>query len=127
MDHICTVLCISYGILGDICLYIAELEIVACIEHTAECITAALYKVILLCCCTEHLRSVKILCKHRLRDLRPEIAQIYAERVTACCLDIGQSLLHMDLTLNDAYRALIDIIHAILVCISLYQRFAAVN
>ena len=48
MDHICTVICISYRIFWDIVsANISQLQVVACIQHTTVSITTSLNQVIL--------------------------------------------------------------------------------
>ena len=68
MDHVSTVLGIPYRILRDICLDVAQRQVVAGIEHTAVCVAASLAQIIpgLLSGCHKHLRSVKMLCQQGL-------------------------------------------------------------
>ena len=58
------------------------------------------------CCSHEHDRTVKMLCQQGFCNFRAEVAQIYAQRVAACLLDILQSLYHMDLALYNTEERL---------------------
>ena len=128
MDHICTVLCITYRILRNICFYVTKLQVVACVQHTAVSISTSLAKIILcfLCCCDEHLRSFEMFCKKCLGNLRSEVSKIYAKCITSCFFDIFKSLDHMDLTLYDTDRTLIDIFCIVFLCVSIYKSFSSV-
>ena len=107
----------------NISFYVAKLQIVACVQHTAVSISTSLAKIILcfLCCCDEHLRSLEMFCKKCLRNLRSEVSKIYTECVTACFFDILQSLDHMDLTLYDTDRTFVDILCIVFLCVSFYK------
>ena len=128
MDHIRTVLCITYRIFRNIGFYITKLQVIACIQHTAVSISTSLAEIILcfLSCCDKHLRSLKMLCKKGLRNLRSEVSKIYTECVTACFFDILQSLDHMDLTLYDTDRTFVDILCIVFLCVSVYKSFSPV-
>ena len=129
MNHVSTFLGVPNRILGNVSPNISQGQIVACIKHTAVCISAAIQQVslALLRSCNKHLRAVKIFCQHGLRNLRPEIAQIYAKGIAARSLDILQSLLHVDLTLHDTDRTFINILRRILFRICFYKRFPSVD
>ena len=129
MDHVCAVLRIPYRILRNICLHIAQLQIIACIQHTTVGIAASLDQVILgfLSGSHEHLRAFEMFRKQRLGNLRTEVAQIYTERITAVLPDILQGIHHVNLALNDADRTLVDIRPIILRLISFHQGFSSVH
>ena len=124
-DHIRTFFCCPDGIFRNICFHIAQLQIVAGIEHTAVRIPSSLDQVAssFFCSGYKHLRSVKMLCKQGLRNLRSEVSKIYHQSIAACFFDILQSLYHMDLTLHDADRTFINILFPVFCLISLHQGF----
>ena len=68
-----------------------------------------------------------MLCQKRLGNFRSEIAKIYAKRVTAGFFHIFKRLHHMDLTLNDANRTLINILFAVFLFIRGYERLPSVH
>ncbi len=129
MDHIRTVLCVAYRIFRDISLHVAQLQVVACIQHTAVSIAAALDQIVLrlLGSCYEHLRAVEMLRQQCLGNLRTEVAQIYAECVTSVVFNVLQSVHHINLALDDADRTLIDVGRIIFCLICFYQGFSSVH
>ncbi len=68
-----------------------------------------------------------MLCKQSLGNLRAKVAKIYAKSVTAVVLDILQSVHHIDLALNDADRALINVSCVIFFLVSLHQSLSPVD
>ena len=68
-----------------------------------------------------------MLCKQGLGNFGAEVSKIYAQRVAACLLNVLKSLHHMNLALNDADRALIDVGSTILIRISLHQSLSPVD
>ena len=65
--------------------------------------------------------------KKRLGNLRSEVAEINAKRITSGLLDIFERLYHVDLTLHDTDRTLINIRRIILLCVGVDQRFSAID
>ena len=129
VDHVSAIFSVTDRILRDISLYASEMEIVACIEHSAVCISSAILKVslALFSSCTEHLGAIEMLSEKSLRNLRTEVSKIYTKSFTSGLLDILKSVDHVDLTLNDTDGTLIDVSCIILLGISLYESLAAVN
>ena len=109
-DHVCTVVSVSDRILGDVRLEVAQLQVVARIEHSAICVAPVVEELVacLLSRCDDHRRSVEILDEQRLGCLGTEVAEIYDERIASCRVDILERLLHVDLIL-DRDLALIDV------------------
>ena len=68
-----------------------------------------------------------MLCQQGFCNFRAEVAQIYAQRVAACLLDILQSLYHMDLALYNTDRTFINIRNVIICLVSLYQSLSSVD
>ncbi len=129
VDIVRGILCITDRVLRNPCVDIAESEVVACVQHAAVCIAASLNTKRVrrfLSCCDEHLRSVKMLCKQGLGNFRSEIAKVNAESVASCLLDILQCMYHVDFALDNGNRALINVICAILLRISLDDSLPAV-
>ena len=91
----------SYRIFRDICFQIAKLQVVACIQHTAICISTSLYQIVsmLFCCRNHHTRSVKIFYQQSLCGLRTEVPKIDNQSITSCFLHLFQGFLHIQLTL----------------------------
>ena len=129
MDHIRALSGCSYRILRNISLYAAQSQVVAGVQHTAVSVSASVLQIILgfLSCRAEHLRSFEVLCKQGLGDLRPEVSKINDQRVAACLLDVFKGLDHMDLTLDDTYRTLIDVIGVVLCLVRIDQCFSSVD
>ena len=129
VDHVCALLCSTNGVLRDVSLNIAKLQIVACIQHAAVCIATSVLQIslALLCSCNEDGGTIKVLCKQGLGDFGTEVSKIYAKCVTSGLLYVLKSLNHVDLALNDTNGALINVSSAILIGISLYQRLSSVN
>ena len=129
MDHVSAVFRVADRIFGDISADITELQVVACVEHAAECIAASLDQVILglLGSCTEHLGAVKMLSQKSLGDFGTEVSEVDAECVAACSLDVCESLYHMDLALDDTDRTFINVRFVVLGFVSVYKHFSAVH
>ena len=124
VDHICTVLSISYGILGDVRAKVTKGEIIGCIQHSAVSIAKTCRGnrfIILFCCGAEHHRTIILLCKHGIRDLGTKVAQIYAQGIASLFVDVLKSVLHIDLALDDRHGTFIDIGCVILLSISVNQ------
>ena len=128
VDHVRALLSSPHRIFRNIGPDIAQLQIIAGVEHTAVCVSSAAYQIVLALFCgsREHNRSVKMFGQQGLGDLRSEVSKVYAQRVASCFLDIFQRLHHMNLALNNADRALIDILCRIFFAISFYKSFSAV-
>ena len=113
MNHVCTFIRRSHRILGNIGFNASQMEIIACIKHAAVGITPALDKPSvrrsLFCRSYKHFRTVKLLRKHGLGNLRPKIPKINAKCIAALPFDIFKRLQHMYLTFHDTDRTLINL------------------
>ena len=129
VDHVSAILSVADRILRDISLYISEMEIVACVEHSTVSISSAVLKIslALFSSCAEHLGSFEVLSKKSLGDFGTEVSEIYTKSFTSGLLYILKSIDHIDLALNDTDRTLIDVSCIILLGISLNKSLAAVN
>ena len=127
MDHIRTFPGSSHRIFRDICLDVTELQVVACIQHTAVCIPASLNQIIssLFCRCHEHLRSVKMFCKERLCNLRSKVSKINDQRITSGLFDVFQRLYHVDLTFHDTDRTFVNIVIPVFCFVCIYKGFSS--
>ena len=112
MDHLCTLASVANGLLRNVSASLAQRESLAGVQHTAVSIATTVDQILLrlLCSSAEHRRTLEPVGNHSLRDLRTEVAQINAEGVTSSLLHILESLLSVDLTLNDGDGALVDTI-----------------
>ena len=110
MDHLSTLGSVANGLLRDVSASLAQAQSLAGVQHTAVSVATTVDQVLLslLSSSTEHSGSLEPVGQHGLRNLRTEVAQVYAEGVTACLCDILQCLLGVDLTLNDTDRTLVD-------------------
>ena len=130
MDHVSYFVSGANGVLGYVSIDVAELQVVGSVQHAAVSVASALDKGgvgVLLCRSCEHNRTVKVLCEQGFCDLRTEIAEVYAQSVAACLLDILKSLDHVDLALNDTDGTFVDVRCAVLVGVSLDDSLASVN
>ena len=128
MDHISYFGSCSNGIFGDICLYIAELEVVACVEHTAVSVASVVDKsvaAVVLGSRYEHSGTVKVLCKKGLGSLGTEVSEVYNDSVAACCVNFVESLSHILLVLDNS-RTLEYVSSVILLGVSLDYSLLAV-
>ncbi len=127
VDHVRALLRVAHRVLRNIRLHVAELQVVARVQHAAVGVAAVARKDgdVLLRRRAEHLRSVEVLRKQRLGDLRPEVAEVDAERVAVMSLDVGQRVDHVDLALDDGDRTLVDILRVILFRIGLHERLSS--
>src|SRR5699024_2944403 len=128
VDHICALFSSAHRILRYVRFHITQLQIITCIEHTAICVATPLYKVVLslFCCCHKHFRSIKMFRKQCFRYLRAKVSKIYNKCIAPCFLDILKCLHHMDLTLHDTDRTLIDCSFTVFLLIRIDQCFSPV-
>ena len=129
MNHLSTLVSISYRLLGNIGTSLAEGECLTGIQHTAICITTSVNQVVLclLSGSAEHGRSLEPVSKHSLRNLRTEVAEVNNEGVTSSLLHILQCLLGVNLTFYDADRTLIDAFLTVLFLIRSDNSLTTVN
>ena len=85
MNPVCAFCCGTHGILRDVSLHIAQLQVIACVQHTAVSIAASAHQVVLALLGRRyvHGRTVEMLCQQSLGNLRSEVSKIYTQRVTA--------------------------------------------
>ena len=128
MNHIRAVLCVSNRIFRNVSFYVAKLQVIACVQHTAICVSTSLTEIILclLCCCDKHFRSVEMLCKKCLGDLRTKVSKVYTKSVAACFFDVFKSLNHMNLALYNTDWTFINILCVIFLCVGLNKSFSSV-
>ena len=113
MDHICTFFCCSYRIFRNICFDISQFQVVACIEHSAVCISTSLNQDCLRvssAAATNIFGPSKCFASNVSEISGPKFPRYTTECVTSCFLDIFQSLYHVDLALYDTDRTFIDIL-----------------
>ena len=128
VNHVRALVSGADRVFRNVNLYIAQLQVVAGVQHAAICVAAAVHEVF----CgffrgrTEHNGAVKVLCKQRLGNFRTEVAKVNDKRVAACVLYVFKCLYHVDLALHDTDRALIDICCTVFICVGLYQCLSSV-
>ena len=129
MDHIRALRGRSYRVFRNICPDRTQPQVVAGVQHTAVCVSSSIGQIVLalLGGSAEHLRTLEMLRKKRLRDLRAEVSKVDHDGVAACLLHILKRLDHLGLALDDADRTFIDVIRAILCGVSLNEGFPAVD
>ena len=128
MNHIGALLRSSDGVLRNICLNIAQRQIVAGIQHAAVSVSASADQASLrglLSCSHEHFRTVKMLCKKCFRDLGTKVPKIDNKGIAAGFLNIRKCLKHMHFALDDADRAFIDIRIIVFFPVSFHQGFSS--
>ena len=119
----------AHGILGYVCLHVAQLQVIAGVEHAAVGIAPAAHQVVLALLGSRdvHGGAVEMLGQKGLGDFRAEVAQVHAQGVAAVLLDVLQGLHHVNLALHDAHGALVDGVCAVLGGVGLYQGFPPVH
>ena len=119
----------AHGILGYVCLHIAQLQIIAGVEHAAVGVAPAAHQVVLALLGSRdvHGGTVEMLGQKGLGDFRAEVPQVYAQGIAAIRLDVLQGLYHVDLALHDAHGALVDGGRIVLRGVGLYQGFPPVH
>ena len=129
VNHVRALVSGADRVFRNVNLYIAQLQVVAGVQHAAICVAAAVHEVF----CgffrgrTEHNGAVKVLCKQRLGNFRTEVAKVNDKRVAACVLYVFKRLYHVDLALHDTYGALINFGSTELLCVSVDQCLSAVD
>ena len=128
MNHIGTFTGKAHRVLGNVRAHIAQLQVIAGVQHSAVCIAAALNQAVLVLFSGghEHLGAVEVLGQQGFGNFRTEVAQIDAQRIAAGFLDILQRLHHVDFALHNTDGALINILCVIRRFVSFYQGFSAV-
>jgi len=129
MNHLSTLSCIAYWLLWNICTSLTQRQSLAGVQHTAVSITTTIDQVVLslLSSSAEHGGALEPVGNHGLGNLGTEVAQVNAKGVTTGFLHIGQSLLSVDLTLNDADRTLVDTVLTELLFIRSDNGLTAIN
>ena len=130
MDHVRDIIRVTDRIFRNIGADIAECEIVACVQHAAVRIASALNAERILgffCSRAEHLRAVEMLRKKSLGNFRAEVAEIDAERIAAILSDILEGVDHVNFTLDDRDRTLIEILRVVFLCVGLCNSLSSVN
>jgi len=128
MDHISYFGSCAYGIFGDISLDAPELEVVACVEHSAVSIASVVNEsvaAVILSSRNEHCRAVEVFSEERFGSFGTEVAEIYDDSVAACSLYICESLSHIQFVF-DNYGTFVKSICTVLFCIRLNDSFPAV-
>ena len=102
-DHGCYVFCIANRVLRNVCVQVAQFQVVACVQNAAVCIAASAYKVVagLFCCCYYHARSVEVFYKQGFLGLRSEVSKVYNKCITLCFFQVFECVHHVDFILDD--------------------------
>ncbi len=99
--HARNVLSRTDGIFGYITFETAQTKIIRTVKHAAEGVSPAADKVaVALGSGNKHARSVKILCKKRLRSFRTEVAKKHDKRIASRRLHIFDGAEHIRLILH---------------------------
>ena len=132
-DHVGTFGGGADGVGGDVRLDAAQFEVVACVEHAAVGVAAVVFEHggVLLRRGAEHDGAARLLApllrEQRLRNFRPEVAEVHGEGVAARRLDVFERLHGLHFALDDAHGALVNIRSGVLFCIRPDQRRATVD
>ena len=129
VDHLCTVVRIADRIFGNVGADVAQCEVVACVEHSAEGVASALAEITgsFLGGSYEHFGTVKVFGKQSLCDFGTKVSQVNAKGIAASLLDVLERLYHLDFTFHDADRTFIDVLAVVVLDIGLHNRFASVD
>ena len=117
LDHVGALLGGADGVFRNVSLDAAELQVVRCVQHAAECVAAVAGQNadVLLSGSDVHGGAVEQFCNGGLRTLRAEIAEEHGQRVDARLLQVLVGF--HDVCVNAAFdddRALVDVVATVL-------------